>query len=76
LANQLVDHLTVRMPPFYTQTFHTMIADSGIIFVPSRGDNQCSDTFHQRNNYVMYIVAMPCDLTSVDFGNLDGCSVV
>ena len=45
LANQLVDYLTVRMPPFYTQSFHTKIADSGIISVPSRGDNQCSDTF-------------------------------
>jgi len=30
---------------FYTPSFRTTIADSGIITVPNRGDNQYLDTF-------------------------------
>jgi len=31
----------------------------------------CVRTYHVRNNYVTWL--LPCDLTLVGFGNLDGC---
>jgi len=33
----------------------------------------CVRTYHVRNNYVTYIVAMRPYFILVDFGNLDGC---